>query len=145
MDLNAYSRRFTERLLAAHPEWRPTARSDPEGFPPPGSLLVEVPSLVPGRALWVRTYGDQITVDFGEHGWHEHFGTESAKNEEAVFAKALAFIEDLLSDRLVIVTRIFLGRPFWTRAVEATRVRRPVVGRLEVRSWTGAADATLYG
>jgi hypothetical protein len=117
--LNAYSQRFAERLLAVHPEWRPLARSDPEGFPPPGSLLVEVASLVPGRELWVRTYGDQVTIDFGEHGWHENFGHPGA-TEEAVFAKALAFIEDLLSDRLLVVTRIFLGRPFWTRAVEAT-------------------------
>jgi hypothetical protein len=143
--LNAYSQGFTERLLAAHPEWESLARSDPEGFPEPGSLLVEVPSPVVGRALWVRTYGDQITVDFGEHGWHEHFGRESGKTDEAVFTKALAFIEDLLSDRLVLVTRIFFSRPVWTRAIEATRVRRPVVGRVEIRSWTGAADATLNG
>jgi hypothetical protein len=114
-------------------------------------LLVEVPSpafvggSVCGRELWVRTYGDQITVDFGQHGWHEHFGPESASGEEAVFAKAIAFIEDLLSDRLVVVTRIFLGWRVWTRALEATRVRRPVIGRVEVCSWSGAADATLHG
>ena len=145
MILNEYSRRFAERLFVAHPEWRPLARSDPEGFPAPGSLLVEVPSPVTGRGLWVRTYGDQITVDFGEHGWHEHFGAESGKTEEAAFAKALAFIEDLLSERLVVVTRILFSRPAWTRAIEATRVRRPLIGRIEVRSWTGAADAMLHG
>ena len=144
MVLNEYSRRFADRLFAAHPEWRPLAQSDPEGFPPPGSLLVEVPSPVTGRGLWVRTYGDQITVDFGEHGWHEHFGADG-KTEEVAFTKALAFIEDLLSERVVVVTRIFFARPVWTRAIEATRVRPPLIGRVEVRSWTGAADAMLNG
>jgi hypothetical protein len=143
VQLNRYSQRFVERLLAVHPEWRALAQQDPEGFPAPGSLLIELPSPVASRRLLIRTYGNQITIDFGPHGWHEHFGPWRGPSDEVVFAAALAFIEDLLADRLVVVTRVFFGRPVWSRAVEASRVRKPWVGRVEVYSWSGARDATL--
>lgn len=143
MELNAYSRRFAERLQAAHPEWRSLLRTDPDGFPPPGSLFLEVQSPVAGRALMVRTYGDQVTVDFGPRSWHEHFGRWSGPNEEVVFGVALAFIEDLLTERVVVVTRTFFGRPAWSRAIPVTRVRRPLIGGVEVYSWSGARDDML--
>jgi hypothetical protein len=142
-ELNPWSRRFAERLLAAHPEWRSLGRRDPEGSPPPASLLLDVPSPVAGRALMIRTDGDQVTVDFGPRGWHDHFGSSSGQTEDAAFAAALAFIDDLMAERVVIVTRVLFGRPLWSRAVEATRLRRPLVGRVEVCSWTGRGDGML--
>jgi len=142
-DLNPWSRRFAERLFAAHPEWRSIARRDPEGFPLPGSLLLEVASPVVGRALMIRTHGDQVTVDFGRHGWHDHFGSSSGQSESAAFGAALALIEDLMTERVVVVTRVLFGRPVWSRAVDAARVRRPLIGRVEVCSWRGRDDETL--
>ena len=52
-------------------------------------------------------------------------------------------IEDLLGDRFVVVIRLFFGRPAWSRAVRVGRVRRPLVGRVEAYSWSGAQDATV--
>ncbi|HVE79654.1 MAG TPA: hypothetical protein VNA89_12355, partial [Gemmatimonadaceae bacterium] len=98
--MNAYSQRFADRLFAAHPTWRALAAPDPAGDAPPGSLLVAVTS--PGGAgeLVLRTYGGQVTVEFGAHGWHEHFGAWSGPTEDAIFDAALAFVTDILADRI---------------------------------------------
>ena len=139
-NLNPYSQRFARQLFASRPQWEPLARTDPDGSPPPGSLLLEVPSPVAGRALMIRTYGDQVTVDFGGEGWHEHFGTWSGRTENDVFRVALDFIDDLVSDRIVVVTRVMFGKRLWSRALGANRLRRPRFGKLEVRSWSGRLD-----
>jgi hypothetical protein len=141
--LNPYSQRFAERLFVAHPEWRTIAQRDPTGFPAPGSLLVTVQSPVAGRELWIRTYGDQVTVDFGQQGWHEHFGPGTATDEAGIFDAAIGFIDDLLNDRKVVATRYLFGRPLWSRAMDASRAHAPLFGRTAVISWSGRKDATL--
>lgn len=141
--LNAFSQRFADRLLLAHPDWRPLLQHDPEGFPPPGSLHISVPSPVAGRTLLIRTYGDQVTIDFGPHGWHEHFLPAAHADEAAACTAALSFIEDLLTDRKVIATRCFFGRPVWGRALEAGRAHAPRFGQTRIVSWSGTQDATL--
>jgi hypothetical protein len=145
--LNAYSRRFAERLFGAHPDWRPLVARDPDGDPPPGSLLLTVASPVHGRALAVRTYGDQVTVEFGLHGWHEHLGVWSGLTEEAVFDAALSLISDLLAERVAVVTGLPRDRPVWFRLLRAgeepPRPRRLGADRVEVYSWRGERDATL--
>jgi hypothetical protein len=141
--LNAFSQRFANRLLLAHPDWRPLIQHDPEGFPPPGSLHISVPSPVAGRALVIRTSGDQLTIDFGPHGWHEHFLPAAYADEASACTAALRFIEDLLTDRQVIATRYFFGRPAWGRALEAGHARTPLLGQTRIVSWSGTQDATL--
>lgn len=133
--LDDYSRRFGERLFAAHPGWSGDARPDPDA---PGALLVEVPSPVAGRSLTIRTYGRQITVDFGPDGWHQHFGAERG-SDEATYNAALSFIGDLLAERLVVLTRVLFGREMWMRAARVP-VRGPRFGALRVYSWTGRLD-----
>jgi hypothetical protein len=141
--LNAYSQRFADRLFRGHPEWRVLSRPDPEGFPPPGSLLVSVASRVAGRSLAIRTYGNQVTVEFGPPGWHEHFGS-MASDERQAFEDALGFVDALLRDERVIIVRTVLGRFSWSRAIEASRIRPPRLGRTDIFSWTGRRDATLF-
>ena len=144
MELNPYSRRFAERLFSARPEWRELATRDPDGFPPPGSLLVSVASPVPGRRLLVRTYGDQVTVDFGPHGWHTHFLTAMSRDEAAAFDAALRLVDDLLAERVAVLSRELFGLRGWTRLIGPGVVpRRPLVGRVEVYSWRGGRDAVL--
>ncbi|HEX2780904.1 MAG TPA: hypothetical protein VHM30_15490 [Gemmatimonadaceae bacterium] len=138
--LDEYSRRFGECLFAVHPTWREHARPDPEA---PGSLVVEVPSPVAHRALTIRTYGRQITVDFGPDGWHQHFGAEHGSDEGA-YGAGLSFIEDLLAERVVITTRFLLGRALWMRA-RRVPVRRPRYGELRVYSWSGRLDQPSRG
>jgi hypothetical protein len=82
-------------------------------------------------------------VEFDAHGWHDHFGSWSAATEGEVFDRALACIDDLLRERLVVATRFLFGRPMWSRAVRVERLRRPRFGRVEIRSWAGSRDATL--
>lgn len=141
--LNAFSQRFAGRLLLAHPDWRPLIQHDPEGFPPPGSLQISVPSPVAGRTLLIRTYGDQVTIDFGPHGWHEHFLPAAYADEPSACTAALHLIDDLLTDRKVIATRYFFGRPMWGRALEAGRAHPPLFGQTRIVSWSGTLDASL--
>lgn len=141
--LNAFSRRFAEHLFAAHPEWRSLAERDPYGDPLPGSLLVRVPSPVPSRALSMQTYADQITIGFEPGFWHEHVLCTRTSDEPRLFDAALRLIDDLLSERTVVATRYWFGRPFLTRAIAPDRMQRPWWGRTEVVSWTGTRDATL--
>ena len=141
--LDPYSRRFAERLFTTYPQWRTLAFVDPEGGPPPGSLELAVPSPVAGRELRIRTYANQITVDFGPHGWHDHFGEGSSVDERAIFESAVAFISDLLAERVVVATHFFFGRPWWSRPMRTDRLRKPLVGRIEAYSWSGGRDAIL--
>lgn len=140
--LNQFSRRFADRLLAAHPDWQPLLQSDPHGFPPPGSLQVVVPSPVAGRQLLIRTYGDQVTVDFGPDGWHQHFLPEAHDNDASALSAALRFIDGLLADRVVVATRYVAGRRLWSRAIEASP-RGPRFGTVKIISWSGGRDEIL--
>ena len=141
--LNAFSQRFADRLLLAHPGWRALIQHDREGIPPPASLHISVPSPVAGRTLLIRTDGDQVTIDFGPHGWHEHFLPAAYADEASACTAALRFIEDLLTDRKVIATRYLFGRPVWGRALEAARAHAPLFGQTRIVSWSGTRDATL--
>jgi len=71
--LNSVSRRFAELLFAEHPEWVPYATvPSGEGWDE-GVLVVSVTSPVSLHTLSVDTDGGEITVGFGETGWHAHF------------------------------------------------------------------------
>jgi hypothetical protein len=149
--LNQYARRFAERLFAVYPDWRAVAMPDPDGDPPPASLLVTVAAPVGDRALSLRTYGEQVTVEFGPHGWHEHVGTWSGPTEDAAFDAALALVADLLAERVAVVAGVRGDRPVWFRLLrEGAEPPRPwgIPGlsaqRVEVYSWRGSRDATLY-
>jgi hypothetical protein len=139
-ELNPFSQRFAEQLFTTHPEWRSSARRDPHGFPEPGSLLLVVQSAVAGRPLTIRTYGNQVTIDFGPHGWHEHFVAATPRDELKAHDDAIALIEALMRDQQVLVTRTLFGRIRWTRVMPALSVRRPRFGRTEIISWSGRQD-----
>ena len=143
MQLNPFSQRFAELLFATFPEWRSLARRDPDGFPEPGSLLVIVESPVAGRPLTIRTYGNQVTIDFGPEGWHEHFLAQAPSDVWKAHDDAIIFLDALTGDRRVIVTRTLFGRFTWTRSIPTSSVRTPRVGRSEIISWTGRQDKVL--
>ena len=84
----------------------------------------------------IRTYGEQITVDFGPRGWHEHFPF-NAGSENEVFDRAIALIDDLIAERVVIITRVVFGWLKWSRAVRVSELRPPSLGTVEIYSWTG--------
>ena len=144
MELNPFSQRFAERLFAVFPEWRSLARRDPDGFPEPGSLLVSVESPVAGRSLAIRTYGNQVTIEFGPKGWHEHFLAQAPSDEWKAYDDAIVFLDALIGDQRVIVTHTLFGRFRWTRAMPASSVRPPRFGRSEIISWSGRRDKVLH-
>ena len=144
MQLNPFSQRFAERLFAVYPEWRSLARRDPDGFPEPGSILIIVQSPVAGRSLTIRTYGNQVTIDFGPEGWHEHFLAQASSDEWKAYDDAIIFLDALTADRRVIVTRTLFGRFTWTRSIPTSSVRTPRFGRSEIISWSGRQDKVLH-
>jgi hypothetical protein len=138
--LNDYSRRFAERLFARFPEWRDHASVDEQHA---STLRVTVTS--PGGAeLMVRTYGDQVTLDFGPH-WHEHLGPWTSSDESKVFDTAIARLDDIVHDRVVVVSRFVFGRHAWSRAMPAQQAHRAHLGRRAVTSWSGAKQPPLTG
>lgn len=137
--LNGFSARFAQRLFERYPEWREHAEMDP-GQRDTLRVAVAAPT---GAELVVRTYFDQITIDFGR--WHTHIGDWSGPDENARFEKALETIDAIVSGKSVVVTRFVFGRHAWSRLIPLEKVRRTVVGRLEVTSWTGARGAPLRG
>lgn len=139
--LNAFSARFATQLFERHPEWRDHAHLDADKGGHTLRLSVVAPS---GAQLQVRTYGDQITIDFGPD-WHEHIGEWSGADEPARFGKALELIDGIVSGKTVIVTRYVFGRRAWSRAMPITEVRRSILGRIDVMSWTGKRGAPLSG
>ncbi len=88
----------------------------------------------------IRTYGDQVTIDYGPRGWHDHFDVGKAPLATNEFDASLAFIQDLISEHVVVTTWILFGRRLGTRAVRTADLRRPRMGRVQVYSWTGKHD-----
>ena len=95
--LNEFSAQFARRLLLAHPEWQGFARdSEIES----GAVEYCVPRPHGDDSpLVVSTDGDQVTVEFDY--MHKHFGWSDVPDDRA-FDEALAFIEDILEERVVV-------------------------------------------
>jgi len=147
--LNEYSRRFAGVLFAAHPEWRELASVDTAESVDEGSLLVKVSPSTPRDIKWplqISTDGDEITVGFDIY--HAHFNRHADEDEAEAFAEALAFIADLLYERVAVISwwdgdewrgsATFVpgtdaGTPSWASNAKTARVR----------SWKGTYDRDI--
>jgi hypothetical protein len=143
-DLNPYSRRFAIRLFAAYPEWRELALIPPDDQWGSGTLEVVVRSPLADRELRIETVGDEVTVGFGDHGWHAHYFPWDGADESAVFSRALDDIADILSEALAVLVRFADGV---VQSSETHWADEPVefkaAERIEIVSWLGHRDATL--
>ena len=111
----------------------------------PGSFLVEVPSPADAdQRLWVATDPGEITVGFGLHGWHGHFGEFIDMDEAAATVAALEEIADIVNERAVIATSFRDGRAV---SSELLRADTPIDTRhadyVEVVSWKGTHNAVV--
>jgi hypothetical protein len=141
-ELNAFSRAFADTLFARYPEWRAFAEAySPGDAGPKTCLMVKVPA--PERAdvdhSLVIYADDEVTVDFD--CYHCHYNWPPDFDESDSSLNALAFIEEILSERVGVVSwwegdkmrvssTFRLGVPDQLQPVPGTtRVRR--------RSWQG--------
>ena len=145
-DLNPYSRRFAEQLFAAYPEWRARATGEPWPNADAGCFLVEVPSPAdPARRLHVTTDGGEITVGFGEHGWHTHFGEWTGADEATSFREALALVAGLLAEEVVVLQAFVDGEARWSQSLAANEAPELCgADRGEVYSWRGTHDRPVF-
>lgn len=148
-ELNEYSRRFADVLFAAYPEWREGASMDDTEGVDEGSLVVQVSPPQPRDIKWplhISTDGDEVTVGFDIY--HRHFSRYAHDEEAESFAEALAFIADLLAERVAVISwwngdewrgaSTFVpgaedGTPSWARNATTARVR----------SWGGTYDRDI--
>lgn len=142
--LNEYSRRFAEQLFGVYPEWAERAAPDPWPNAAPGCFMLEVPSpMHPDRALSVSTARGEITVEFGAHGWHQHYDLPG--DWEAVsFAEALQAIADIVAERKMLATWFRDGEPCAMTLIP-TGVTPDLNGyeRVEYTSWCGTYDRSV--
>jgi hypothetical protein len=95
--LNTFSAQFVERLRLAHPEWQAFGRESEFEV---GAVEYRVPRPHGGEPpLVICTVGDEVTVEFDRV--HKHFGWSDVPDEKA-YDEALAFIDDILAERVVI-------------------------------------------
>jgi len=144
-DLSSFSRRFAQRLFEAYPQWRQYATiPDGEGWND-GVLSVVVQSPAGDRELSIDTDGDEITVGFGEHGWHAHFWAWDGLDENTVFAQAMDEIARILNDDVAILTRFVDGAARSSETFsQGEEVEFKNSDRIEICSWLGTRNATLF-
>ena len=142
--LNAYSARFARLLFAAHPEWQALAAAEPWPDAEPGCFAVVVPSPGdPAQALTVTTDGGEVTVAFGEQGWHTHFGSWTGADETTSFAQALAEVAGILAGRRVLAVCDRGGRRGSVAELLDAGTAPDLGGceRLTIHSWAGSRPA----
>jgi hypothetical protein len=149
IQLNDYSRRFAEVLFAAHPEWRELASVDTTEDVDKGVLLVRVTPPTPRDIKWplhISTDGEEVTVGFDIY--HSHFNRYADDEEAEEFAEALAFIADLLAERIAVIS--WWDGDEWrgSSTVEAgTDVSAPSwasnAKTARIRSWRGMYDKDI--
>jgi hypothetical protein len=144
--LNPYSRRVAEAIFAALPQLEEFAHEDNSPGAPEGALQVRMPQPVtsdePG--LYLSTDIEEITVGFRACYVHfmdyEHTGTDEHMD------KAIAYIRDLLADRIVIKKwyrhGVLCGSSLDTPNILPSPSRSGIT-TVEMISWTGAHDKTV--
>ncbi len=149
--LNDHSREFATRLFRAHPEWIRFARFDPYEDFEKEALLVEVSRPVDGakHGLFITTSEWEISIGYGE-SFHTRFGASGEHESSDFYADALQFIEDFLSEQIVVATasedQEWLGA--WLIDLRRESLQDIAVGpgeAVKVRSWLGTHDGEIQG
>jgi hypothetical protein len=138
--LDPLSARFTQRLLETYPEWRRFGRviEDAQGRP---AVEFQVPRPSGGRNLIVDTFDSEITVAFGD--WHTHVwpGLSTDLTLDDLVDEALACIEEIVSEDLVVVVWSKQGQVVGGTAGAPSELENPKPGTSEARySWLGTYD-----
>jgi hypothetical protein len=128
-----------------HSAWRSFATIPQGDGWDEGALSVTVVSPLRDRELLIDTNGEEITVGFGEHGWHAHYWAWDGLDDATVFDRALTEIVAILDEELAILTRFGRGD---VRSCETFRRGEEVdfraSERIEIVAWLGSRDATVF-
>lgn len=112
--LEPYSRAFHDKLLTAHPEWRPLCRMIATDAG--NALYVEVPA--PSAAvekLWISTEDVRLTIGLGLD-YHCRFDTYEPQTDESDFDRAIQFVDAVVQENLVLTVPIREVRgPSWVQ------------------------------
>ena len=145
--MDTFSTEVSKELFSQFPQWREFARSETADD---GTeyLVIEVPAPADSGAdygLTIDTANGEVTVGFDNY--HSHFDSLVGDGEHFGTKAALAFVRQILAERVGIVSwwcnetwrgsaQIEAGTsptvPTWTTASDINRVR--------VRSWHGALN-----
>lgn len=144
--LNPYSHRVACNLLARLPQLGDYALPDNSPGAPEGSLIIRMPqpsnSSEPG--LYVATDVEEITVGF--RACYVHFMDYDHTGTDEHIDRAIAYILDLLEDRIVIKKwyrqGILCGSSLDTPNVLPSPSRSGIT-TVEMISWTGLHDKTV--
>ena len=144
-DLNPHSQRFARLLFDQYPEWQALARVNPWANADIGCFAVEVPSPAShSHCLCVDTDGGEVTVGFGAHGWHTHFGPWTGDDELTTFTEAMSYIGRLLSEELVVADGFEKGEARWSETTEPHEEPDfSHADRIEITSWNGTYNRTF--
>ena len=142
-DMDDFSQRFSAWLRRHRPEWAELAKPDAT------TVEIEIPA-TGSRAiapLWISSADDEITVGF-DHT-HSHFAAwDERQTEEDCFEQAAQFAEDLMIERLVVVSG--LDRGTWAGSTTVRPDEDPLAAvafaagdTVIVRSFRGTFDRDL--
>jgi hypothetical protein len=123
-----------ERVLQAHPEFRPYVQVKTDADVP--YLLVRVPASVPNHAdLFIDTADGELTLAFDR--WHQHFNFEEVES-------LLKLLDDILNERTIIVVKMdgdkWKGSTSLKVGADRTDVVASAEGKAYYRSWKGTYD-----
>jgi hypothetical protein len=144
--LNPYSHKVACNLLARLPQLADYALPDNSPGAPEGSLLIRVPQAVESQepGLYIATDVEEITVGF--RACYVHFMDYEHTGTDEHIDRAIAYIHDLLEDRIVIKKwyrqGILCGSSLDSPNVLPSPSRSGIT-TVEMISWSGAQDKTI--
>lgn len=143
LKLDEFSQRFTNRLFTRFPELKQHVVPLRE-FQHDGDIYIEFPCPVPAELHWPLCIwtGRGREVSVGMDACHTHFTCNKITSESDVFAEALDFLDDLFSERIVVISFVPKGRLAGSsfnppEEIETEIAETPSGILVRVRSWRG--------
>ncbi len=110
--------RFRTALFARFPTWRALATSSLDPGAGVGSLHIQIPCAgAEETGLWIDTDEEMDCITIGLGMWHGHWQMYEDTDELALVDSAMAFLEDLLTGRVVVAETWRGGRYAESRLV----------------------------
>ncbi|MBI5384084.1 MAG: hypothetical protein HZA90_05295 [Verrucomicrobia bacterium] len=141
--LNELSQRFTALLFARFSELERHVVA-PRDFQHDGDLYIEFPCPFPTELQWPLCIWTERgrEVSIGLDACHTHFTCSRDAVESDIFAEALAFLDDIFAERIVVISFVSDGRLAGSsfhppEEIEAEIAQTPPGILVRVRSWRG--------